>query len=139
MHPLVYEEDNATETYTEQEQSFMSTRDQYVNSTMSIFILWLSSIIIGSIFQFIRLPNLIGMLLRLVCDIISTFYALINYAFKFQQYFFFYEQKFEWHPLHIRKQNVFHFVIDNCSCCYYFERIFNKICVNLKLNHAKSS
>uniref|UniRef100_A0A914RWD9 Cation/H+ exchanger transmembrane domain-containing protein n=1 Tax=Parascaris equorum TaxID=6256 RepID=A0A914RWD9_PAREQ len=41
----------------------MSTRDQYVNSTMSIFILWLSSIIIGSIFQFIRLPNLIGVLL----------------------------------------------------------------------------
>uniref|UniRef100_F1L2F0 Sodium/hydrogen exchanger-like domain-containing protein 1 n=1 Tax=Ascaris suum TaxID=6253 RepID=F1L2F0_ASCSU len=63
MHPLVYEEDNSTETYTEQEQSFMSTRDQYVNSTMSIFILWLSSIIIGSIFQFIRLPNLIGVLL----------------------------------------------------------------------------
>ncbi|KHN72858.1 Sodium/hydrogen exchanger 9B1 [Toxocara canis] len=63
MHPLVYEEDNLTETYTVEEPSLISAGDQYVNSTMSVFILWLSALIIGSIFQFIKLPNLLGVLL----------------------------------------------------------------------------
>ncbi|VDM28196.1 unnamed protein product [Toxocara canis] len=65
MHPLVYEEDNLTETYTVEEPSLISAGDQYVNSTMSVFILWLSALIIGSIFQFIKLPNLLGMWLTL--------------------------------------------------------------------------
>lgn len=65
MQPLVHEEENNTfvlyeDDNTSQNDTHLSDGARYSNSTMSIFLLWLASNIMGWIFDFLQLPTLLG-------------------------------------------------------------------------------
>ncbi|VDN25351.1 unnamed protein product [Gongylonema pulchrum] len=68
IHPIKYMEENITWPETSggenelETQPLLSEVDQHINSALSVFILWLAALTVGSIFTLCRLPNIIGTL-----------------------------------------------------------------------------
>ncbi|VDN03302.1 unnamed protein product [Thelazia callipaeda] len=69
IHPIKYEEENITWPETTgakidgHTHAMLSRVDLHINSALSIFILWLAALAVGSLFTLCHLPNIIGVLL----------------------------------------------------------------------------